>query len=50
MQRNIEWSLRIGLRGAERTMSVRATSNRKGHLMTGVIAPFPMSYAACGLG
>jgi len=50
MQRNIGWSMLIGLLVADRTMSVRATSNRKGHLMTGVITPFPMSYAACGLG
>ncbi len=34
MQHNIGWSMRIGLLVAERTMSVRATSNRKWHLMT----------------
>jgi len=43
MQRNIEWSLRIGLLGAERKMSVRATSNRKWHLMTARIISISMA-------
>jgi len=45
MQRNIEWSLRIGLLGAERKMAVRATSNRKWHLMTArIISMAPGSW------